>query len=327
MFYLGEVTPEIVEKFGRSVENYKGERILFCIFSPAGGDVQVSPVYVKSGGSDTAYNRTKAQNLQVSLNTFINRLRMDSPGSKISAVRFSSTEYTQEKGRENELLLQTWTDDPAVSTGLMNLSKGAAEAGMAKATDHDGDLYNYVMTGGTNAYTGLQAFKDYLANAEDIQGDEASRYIVLFTDGADDELTKDKKAVEDTEAVKLANELRDTYHYTIFTVQLISGDTASTDGQARPFLQAIAGGADNCFSAATVGQLENVFIQIFEHMPFKLNGYTVRDYIDPRFDLVANTKTPSAGGAEVGSREIVHLHADGWYAMGSGKPDQLRSNS
>ena len=326
ILYFGRATPDDYAKgFVGQKEGEAGELILRCVFSPTGGTVLDSPVLFKA---DHNAALTKVQKLQVALNKFINRLQVDSPYSKVSAVRFSSDQYVRDDeagtDREKELLLQTWTSDPKESTGMMSLNRGATETGMAKATDADGGLYNYVITGGTNAFTGLQAFSDYLAEAEDIKDDGASKYVILFTDGQDYELTTktedgtevEIEDVKTTKAVALAEELR-TKGYTIFTVQLVSGDTASSTSTKIPeFLEAITGDPKNCFTAKDADALDGAFNSIIEEMPFRLTGYSVRDYIDPRFDLVADTVTPSAGDAGVRTREIVHLHEGGTIHIG-----------
>ncbi len=328
ILYMGVITKEEAAEYGVTLRKEKIPA-LYCVFSPAGGDVQVSPVFVKyaTTNSETDEQKqatlTKAQNLQIALNTFINRLRVNSPESKVSAVRFSAEVY---KDHEDELLLQTWTSNPAVSTGMMNLSQGAKETGMAKATDYaevDGNnLYNYVITGGTTAYTGLKAFENKLA--ESVKDDKAKKYIILFTDGQDDELKEVESVtgpedikITNTQAVKLAEKLRSD-GYTIFTVRLVSGDTASATGEkAEAFLTAIAGGKENYFKADTAGALEKVFASIIDKMPFKLTGYTVKDYIDPRFDLVAEEDRPDmSGGVAAKDREIIHLHDGGTIHIG-----------
>ena len=206
----------------------KGRVVLRCIFSPAKGVVEDEPVIVLQVGY---HIQNKHKMLDNALNQFIQQLRTAAPGSRLSAVRFSSDSF---EDHTDQLLMQNWTDSETAATGLMSLNRGQdtggghAKAGsydtVKDAEGNDVNLYNYVMTGGTYAYTGLLAFQQQLASG--VRSD-AAKYIVLFTDGADDELKDldDKIAdpedsnIQNTRAVQLANELKDTF--TIFVVRRV----------------------------------------------------------------------------------------------------------
>lgn len=304
------------------------DNLLHCIFNSSGQNVRDAVVYIKDSGT-----RTKAEELQHALGTFVNQLDMSSPDSRVSAVRFSSDDF---KDYTDELLMQTWTDDPSASTGIMGLQRGRTEDGVVKSWNNDSGLYNYVMTGGTYAYTGLQAFKASLA--DDAQKG-AAKYVILFTDGKDGELTDNTEITEEayksspetiiskikeTEAVKTATELKNK-DYTIYCVMLVSADAASQETVVQEFLRQISSGNGSegfVYTAEKSADLDSAFDKILGEITFDLDGYTVQDYIDPRFDLVANTTAE----ANASDRKTIHLH-DGGEIEIDGSTETLTSST
>lgn len=304
------------------------DHCLHCIFNPSSQYVRDAVVYIKDSGT-----RTKAEELQHALGTFVNQLDMSSPDSRVSAVRFSSDDF---EDYTDELLMQTWTDDPSASTGIMGLQRGRTEDGVVKSWNNDSGLYNYVMTGGTYAYTGLRAFKDSLADGAQ---EGAAKYVILFTDGKDGELTDNTEITEEayksspetiiskikeTEAVKTATELKNK-GYTIYCVMLVSADAASQETVVQEFLKQISSGNGSegfVYTAEKSADLDSAFDKILGEITFDLSGYTVQDYIDPRFDLVANTTAE----ANASDRKTIHLH-DGGEIEIDGSTETLTSST
>ena len=291
---------------------------------------------------------TKEEVLQRALGLFATRLHEATPSSRISAVKFSTDEINI--ADYDQLVLLDWTtvnDSAAEAVQVINPNMGEGDK---KGTPNghgtsanNVEQYNYILTGGTHTYTGLQSFIDNLAKRG--SPDVEKKYLIIFTDGKDDDyknaisgLSSDeelKTAIEGTEAYKLATELRDKYNYEIFAVML-SGGTVSQElspvdySQTVKFLAMLTGEAiDSNKTAITTSTspgdntYENVYesnnapglVQIFsesivERISDDLSAYTVKDYLDPRFNLVdasGNVWKLNRDGAV----EVVSIDADG----------------
>lgn len=215
--------------------------------------------------------RIKTEALQRALGSFVTRLSEVSPDSRVSAVRFST-----DKIADPELLvLQNWTTNTMDSTGMLGLRRGE-ERNITSFDENGGmKLYNYALTGGTVTKTGLNAYLEKLDTKLD-KKDTSDRTLIIFTDGKD---TTDKE-----EAVRLAGDLKKK-GYRIYCVMLQSAGNVIED--SYDFLKDLASGEDFVYSAEDVDSLTEVFTKgILDRIVNNLPGYTVQDYIDPRFDLV-----------------------------------------
>ena len=286
---------------------------------------------------------TKVEALQRAIGAFVTKLNEVSPKSRVSATRFSTSVgvyYNRASSSSmtpvsqpqfDKLVLLDWTNDPTESAGILSLERGvnnnsSAEGGTqsgdskdnhthldptGKQSTHSLTEYNYGLTGSTSTWTGLRAFKDYLAYDNKCLPENTKKYLIVFTDGKDtDRYNKDWTADNDT-ALNLAAELRDDY--TIFTVMLAGGPCVpvSKGGNgdyeaAETFLKAISSKNEYFFSTEEVNASNKVdaLVEIFSKKIINeimrdLGAYSVQDYIDPRFDLV------SAAG------RTWHLNADG----------------
>ena len=248
---------------------------------------------------DSEYVKTEA--LQRVLANFSSKLSERSPASKISAVKFSA-EWTDKEDLK-ELMLLDWTDDQEEIASIMSQKRGSEEdntAGTAGGWDmsqYGNKQYNYVLTGGTYLYTGLQAYKDLLATNKNILNEDSPKFIVVFTDGVDNSLG----TAQEQTTKKLAKELKDD-GYTIITVYLPCGPAVGDDGKvdttnteyqtAKEFLTQLGGnseesGEEYFFASNDLETLQKLFEKkILEQIVDKIEGYTVKDYIDPRFDML-----------------------------------------
>lgn len=227
--------------------------------------------------------RIKTEALQRALGSFVTRLSEVSPKSKVSAVRFSTQNITD----LSTLVLQNWTSNTMDSTGMLGLRRG--DRSILDFEESDGvKQYNYSLTGGTATITGLDAYLKMLdgkSGSEDSQG----KSLIIFTDGKD---TADK-----ARAVEAASKLKKK-GYKIYCVMLQSAGNKISE--AMTFLNDLASEKDYVFHANDVDDLTEVFTkEILNRIVNNLPGYTVQDYIDPRFDLV------SAEGS------VLHLNANG----------------
>ena len=280
---------------------------LWCYFSPSnnnsdGISLVYSPVWKKDDDS-----RIKVESLQYALGQFVSELSQDSPQSRVAAVRFSTDNAENDL---DKLVLLDWTSDPVEAADILGLQRGdgssIAEQLSVPSSENDnlglgrGILqYNYGLTGGTNTWTGFQAFDDYLNPRvrRDSSGERTSKkYIILFTDGKDDDAITGSGVDENDKAIQYATKLKNE-GYTIFCVMLQGGP--NTFSSAEAFLNLIAGPGEGSglaadghyvFSATNSDELLNAFMQeILPSIAENLDSYCVKDYIDPRFDLVDAT--------------------------------------
>ena len=306
---------------------------LLCFFSSSGNsDSKCSYVYELK---DSQYVRTES--LQRALGVFVTELNEFSPAARVSAVRFS-TDNIQDLA---ELVLLDWTDDPAESTGILSLERGSgSEKGTAVGSTLSSvnklEQYNYGLTGSTSTWRGLQAYIDNLLEHDDPYDDvseDVPKYLIIFTDGADSDHNNSKKSAEEQgKALELANRLKNDNGYTIFTVLLDGGSMSEESyANAERFLLSLAGKSvyndpednvnkyffsvhkakEELGSAADGMNDADILMQIFvdkilEEIVNPLENYTVRDYIDPRFDLVD------------GDGVVWHLEANGSVIKGEG---------
>ncbi len=230
----------------------------------------------------------------------------------------------------SELVMQNWTSDITGNMDNMDIiNPRYPTPETANSAGSFNGQYNYVMTGGTYTWTGLKAFYDSVQNDKKnaaIKANGRPKYLIIFTDGRDNTQDQDsgsknydsgdyvsnKPNSGDTSITKegqlaeaWAKKLKDE-DYTIYCVMLATGSispTANEDeyNRAANFLATLAGNketkpedkdkyvfiSDPLDSEVT---LENEFREVLNNMSSSLTGYTVQDYIDPRFDLVDKEK-------------------------------------
>ena len=276
-----------------------------CCFYSSNSNINTYSSYVYEL-SDDKYVRTET--LQRALGVFVTDLGERSPASRVSAVRFSCS-VNESDFDKFELL--NWTEDPAVSTGMLSLERD------------DKTTYKYGLTGGTNVAVGLNAYSKLLKqydNPYNADRNEVPRYLIIFTDGADDSIGKN------TEPIDLAKELKKD-GYIIYTVLLDGGSMDDEQyKKAHDFLIQLAGESgvndseDYFFSVKKARDesgddtsndadvLTKIFAEdILNQITDPLEDYTVKDYIDPRFDLVSRV-----------SAEVKVLKQDGFIKDSEG---------
>ena len=252
---------------------------------------------------DSQYVKTEA--LQRVLANFTTKLAEDSSSSQISAVRFSTDQYANIDGGLDSLVLLDWTDDPLEVSKMMSQVRGDGTSNLETGYDTSAagiKQYNYSLTGGTYVYTGLQTFYNKLIMSEDKTSrrddENAPKFIVIFTDGADQDITDYNSTTNQvTIGTKTKNAVKAVKDkgYTIITVYTPEAGLTADDEEykkAKAFLTAIAGtkdendGEDYFFESTDLNELSRIFEeQLMSQLTDKIEGYTVQDYIDPRFDL------------------------------------------
>lgn len=255
--------------------------------------------------NDMKYSRVEA--LQQAYGSFVTMLNESSPASKSSAVRFSTKVFNDDL---EKLVLLDWTSNPRESVDILSQTRGNGGLLDYTLNKNNKKEYNYALTGGTYLYTGLQSFKENLATST---SDDADKYIIIFTDGKDDEYNLSQELYGEN-AIEQARELKEA-GYTIYTVFLTSEatkDYPDIEGDnydlAKEFLLQVSGALDtqeeekeNYFFSisiegdkegnSAINQLTKVFTEgILSQIQDKLDGYKVKDYIDPRFNIVSSDK-------------------------------------
>ena len=209
-------------------------------------------------------NDVKTDSLQAALGTFNADLEEISPSSRVSAVRFSSSEI--EDKDLDKLVMLDWTKDPAAATKMLSLEYGEGEStgfdnsvpSLENENNSQSSIkqYNYGLTGGTSTYQGLKAFNEILRprmTRDDPDRDEGKgKYVIIFTDGKDtnvEDLTStdedEKKAAQ--AKVDGSKEIAQTLKsdgFTIFYVLLKSGSFTVIDDAEKEFIASIAGNTD-----------------------------------------------------------------------------------
>ena len=260
-------------------------------YNSGDNEIRQSPVYEKR---DKMF--TKMETLQDAVSQFGAIVLGSSPESQIGITRFSqhiSNTDQQHFTNSSYLPLLNWTSSTAEMAAAMNLSKDSK--GSTRKDDDGLTVYEYGLTGQTRTWTGVKAYSDYLKNNATADN---HKYLVIFTDGKDTNGDADSSTwgATGTQIEALKND-----GYTIITVMMRSqamvGDEYTS---AKAFLQGIASpGLDgNASNTAASNKLYfeadsnstkdviDAFRQIANRIASGLSGYTVRDYIDPRFDVV-----------------------------------------
>ena len=196
----------------------------------------------------------KAEALSIAVGKFASKLNSVSQDSRLSAVRFSTSDLSVSSNLE-DFLLQNWSSK--VSQGVDIVSQSKKDSGEAGYFSSKDGTYNYGLTGSTNTLNGLLAFKESLEeqggkcpSAKDHTHD---KYLVIFTDGKDTNLsdsklteaevfTADRNADGTRNLVKktldVARELR-ADGWTIYCVVL--SNTEFSDDNAEKFISKLSG--------------------------------------------------------------------------------------
>lgn len=139
-------------------------------------------------------------------------------------------------------------------------------------------------TGGTRQDLGLDAAKNIL-NASTT----ADKYVVLLTDGTSD---APRNAVNSATAVKNAG------------IKLMTIGVSLTD-ETQTWLAGLSSGQGYSFNASSTQEINQAFAFVSQTIEdtLPISGAVVRDYIDPRFELVTSEANIAAMGGEIKTDE------------------------
>ena len=261
----------------------------------------------------------KTEVLQEVLGQFISKFGAEVPDGNISAVRFSTPDADSVE-RRSKLMLLDWTslkesEDLQNAIDMLKLDKDGTE-GYFSANDKD--EYGYGLTGGTYTKFGLQAYQELLEHSEKIEGDENSKHLIIFTDGKD-------TSADDVGLKAIADQLKED-GYIIYCVMLSGGGKtpAEVEKDANILKENVASvdESDNpLVFVQSADEITEVFTeQILSKVKQSLDGYTVQDYIDPRFDLSAKINKDAT------SKTTIHLNDGGNITYGESKDTLTDTN-
>lgn len=251
----------------------------YLIISPANGTKiksNISGQTNKLNGWDTVYiadgtRKSKVQAMKTSVENFVNNLKAASPESKIAFVTFAN-------------------DVKYASQNLQDV----------KDVNLDSIFNDMVLYADTNQGAGLDRGLSLLS------GDNSGldKYMILFTDGAPSTKYKDNadKAAADVKAYRTTDEKQITlYCAGLYNKDDENGQKANLDKWA----------SEGCSYSATSSEgLIQAFSNIFAKITYELKDVTIKDTIDPRFDVVDASGNILGDGAAV-SGGTLHIPADG----------------
>ncbi|MBR1529180.1 MAG: VWA domain-containing protein [Oscillospiraceae bacterium] len=277
---------------------------------------RLSSVYIyPNSGSDldspalTRRNhQIKTEALQEGIGIYQSIINAEMPSNRTSIVKFSDSKLF--KDIPEELIVLDWTSDSQKILTALSQSYGTTDDVQGNEISDNNQIsqYNYYLTGGTYAYTGVKSFMDNLQNSAR-SNTESDKYLVLFTDGRDQEKTKEGTD-NITTYINTLKAAGDKKGYKIITVFLRSDGMSNTDVNASEnFLRGLAStvtlnngdqktmyyqavSSNQQQSSTAVMTLREIFEDIAETISNALQDYTIRDYIDPRFDLLDANGNP-----------------------------------
>lgn len=205
----------------------------------------------------------------------------DNEKSRIQAVKDAATAFVSN--------LRTTSPNSRVSVTGFSSSVNTNTSLLRVGVDSE---YNQIIsainglgsTGGTRQDLGLNAAKDKL-NASTT----ADKYVVLLTDGTSD---APNSAVNSATAVKDAG------------IKLMTIGVSLTD-ETQTWLAGLSSGTGYSFNASSTQEINQAFAFVSQTIEdtLPISGAVVRDYIDPRFELVTPEADIAAMGGEIKTDE------------------------
>lgn len=174
---------------------------------------------------------------------------------------------------------------------------------LSDSLDVENVFSEIILHGGTNQGAGLKIAHDEIN--EDTSDND--KYIILFSDG-DEDTGKyySGQAVAQANAIK--NDLQNDI--TLFTAGIF-GNTSSSGAQN---MRSWAEDENHAYIASTANELISAFNDIFGSINIQIEGVTIKDYVDPRFELIDEEGNVLSENAEVDGGKVGH-DTNGWYVI------------
>lgn len=207
--------------------------------------------------------------------------KKDNEKSRIQAVKDAATSFVSN--------LRTTSPSSRVSvTGFsdrVNTNTSLLRVGVESEYDRIISAINGLgSTGGTRQDRGLDAAKSKLKNST-----TADKYVVLLTDGKSND---PESAVKSATAVKEAG------------IKLMTIGVGLSD-ETKDWLAGLSSGTGYSFNADNTQEINQAFAFVSQTIEdtLPISGAVVRDYIDPRFELVTSETEIAAMGGEIKTDE------------------------
>lgn len=207
--------------------------------------------------------------------------KKDNEKSRIQAVKDAATAFVsnlRKTSPNSRVSVTGFSSSVNTNTSLLRVGVESEYTQIISAINGLGS------TGGTRQDLGLDAAKNIL-NASTT----ADKYVVLLTDGTSD---APNSAVNSATAVKDAG------------IKLMTIGVSLTD-ETQTWLAGLSSGQGYSFNASSTQEINQAFAFVSQTIEdtLPISGAVVRDYIDPRFELVTPEADIAAMGGEIKTDE------------------------
>ena len=207
--------------------------------------------------------------------------KKDNEKSRIQAVKDAATAFVsnlRKTSPNSRVSVTGFSSSVNTNTSLLRVGVESEYTQIISAINGLGS------TGGTRQDLGLDAAKNIL-NASTT----ADKYVVLLTDGTSD---APRNAVNSATAVKNAG------------IKLMTIGVSLTD-ETQTWLAGLSSGTGYSFNASSTQEINQAFAFVSQTIEdtLPISGAVVRDYIDPRFELVTTEAEIAAMGGEIKTDE------------------------
>lgn len=280
--------------------------------------------YIYSG--DVLYQKTstRMEVLKDSVKTFMAELETQAPDTRICVTSFSGNGYYWYDYWKNEHWVRGTDNASNDSDGFKLVSDSQQYLDLITAVD------GLEPKGETRIDDGMKMAYNLL-NTNSIINNGRKKSVIAFTDGVPTGWD-DGNSYSETVANRALDEASDIEDLgaTVYSIGLLDGLSYIEKGQARTFLTNLASFKSNLvdkhFYEMSQGyDILDAFQDISQEILNKIEGATVRDYIDSRFELTSDSVVAlMADGATIGVDSISGLQYVQW--MGETIPNEENGN-
>lgn len=209
-------------------------------------------IYIRREGDQTKYEA-----LFTSISYFLQNMKIVSPSSKVAIIPFAGKILP---GGDSEFRPVTYYDQNAVNKLFQDIA----------------------LAGGTRHDIAMNKAIDLIENSG---VDQDNTYGLLFSDGDITKANKVETTDPETAADKAAASLKNKYVNLLFTAGIFAKENTSGAEKMKKWASE-KDGKQFVYIKDTAQDLINAFSDIFGQITTQIKNVTVKDYIDPRFDLI-----------------------------------------
>ena len=224
-----------------------------------------SEVRSRNDGNFVYTGTSRLDRVQSAAKSFVESLSVLSPNSRVAIVAYSGGAYRYSGANANAM----------IQIGLTTVGSGT--------TQINGAIDEIIAGGATQMQYGLDRAYDILSNSSDNE-----KIVIMFNDG---DITGGVNGDNANQTRRIANELREiaTIYASAFYGSEVNQDTASS------FLAELTGDSERVTILENADDILHAFDGIIEEIEAEPVVATIRDYIDPRFDVLTVDGTQKAG--------------------------------